>query len=101
MAEVTTRPRFGEGRIAGFSSAAIGLLSIAAVLCLRFPGLLTTPELRVHYDMDLLRLILAAAMVASAALGALTVTLGGPRHRRTGAPPSTPPGEPAEARGAS
>ncbi len=80
MAEVTTRPRFGEGRIAGFSSAAIGLLSIAAVLCLRFPGLLTTPELRVHYDMDLLRLILAAAMVASAALGALTVTLGGPRH---------------------
>jgi hypothetical protein len=52
--EATNRPKLGEGRIAGFASAAIGLLSIGGVLCLRFPGLLTTPELRVHYDLDLL-----------------------------------------------
>ncbi len=74
------RPRLGEGRIAGFGAAAIGLLSIGAVLCLRFPGFLTTPELRAHYDLDLLRLILAVAMVAAASLGAATVALGGPRR---------------------
>jgi len=35
------RPRIGEGRIGSFICAAIGLLSIAAVLCLRFPAFLT------------------------------------------------------------
>ena len=36
-------PRIGEGRIGSFLCASIGLLSVAAVLCLRFPAYLTTP----------------------------------------------------------
>ena len=76
-----TRPRIGEGRIGSFICAAIGLLSVAAVLCLRFPAFLTTPELRPHYDMELLRLVLAVSMVIAACLGVLSIALGGPRLR--------------------
>src|ERR1700704_3503008 len=75
------RPRIGEGRIGSFICAAIGLLSVAAVLCLRFPAFLTTPELRPHYDMELLRLVLAGSMVIAAGLGVLSIVLGGPRLR--------------------
>jgi sterol desaturase/sphingolipid hydroxylase (fatty acid hydroxylase superfamily) len=87
MAEVNSRsdpnvrPRIGEGRIGSFLCAAIGLLSVAAVLCLRFPAFLTTPELRTHYDVELLRLVLAVSMVIGAGLGVLSLMLGGPRLR--------------------
>jgi sterol desaturase/sphingolipid hydroxylase (fatty acid hydroxylase superfamily) len=75
------RPRVGEGRIGGFICAAIGLMSVASVLCLRFPAFLTTPELRVHYDVELLRLLLAICMIVAAGLGSLSLMLGGPRLR--------------------
>jgi len=75
------RPRIGEGRISSFICAAVGLMSVASVLCLRYPAFLTTPELRQHYDMDLLRLVLAVAMVAAAVLGVVALVLGGPRWR--------------------
>lgn len=81
MAQANSRPRIGEGRIGGFLCAMIGLLSVAAVLCLRYPAFLTTPELRVHYDVELLRLILAVAMVVAAWLGVIGIVLGGPRLR--------------------
>ena len=81
MAQANARPRIGEGRIGGFLCAAIGLLSVAAVLCLRYPAFLTTPELRVHYDVELLRLVLAVAMVVAAWLGVIGIVLGGPRLR--------------------
>jgi sterol desaturase/sphingolipid hydroxylase (fatty acid hydroxylase superfamily) len=76
-----TRARIGEGRIGSFLCATIGLLSVAAVLCLRYPAFLTTPELRPHYDVELLRLTLAVAMTAGALLGVLAIALGGPRLR--------------------
>ena len=75
------RPRIGEGRIGGFICAAVGLMSVASVLCLRYPAFLTTPELRVHYHMELLRLLLAVCMIAAACLGALSLMLRGPRLR--------------------
>ncbi len=75
-----TLPKFGEGRIAGFTSVMIGLMSVAAVLCLRFPGWLTTPELRPHYDLQLLRLILALAMASAAVLELVTFILNRKKH---------------------
>ena len=81
MSQVSSRPRIGEGRIGSSLCAAIGVLSIAAVLCLRYPAFLTTPALRVHYDIELLRLTLAIAMVVGAWLGVLGIVLGGPRLR--------------------
>ena len=80
-ADPGTRAKIGDGRIGSFMCLAIGLLSVAAVLCLRFPAFLTTPELRAHYDVEALRLILALAMVAGAGLGVLSIMLGGPRLR--------------------
>ena len=77
---MSARPAIGEGKIGAFLCAAIGVLSVASVLCLRFPAFLTTPELRAHYDMGLLRLVLAVAMLAAAGLGLLAITLGGPRR---------------------
>ena len=81
MAQESSRPRIGEGRIGSSLCAAIGVLSVAAVLCLRYPAFLTTPELRVHYDVELLRLTLAIAMVVGAWLGVVGIVLGGPRVR--------------------
>ncbi|MGY3454230.1 sterol desaturase family protein [Bradyrhizobium sp. USDA 4353] len=79
MARESSRPRIGEGRIGSSLCAAIGVLSVAAVLCLRYPAFLTTPELRVHYDVELLRLTLAIAMVVGAWLGVIGIVLGGLR----------------------
>ncbi|CCD85361.1 Putative transmembrane protein (fragment) [Bradyrhizobium sp. ORS 285] len=79
MAQESSRPRIGEGRIGSSLCAAIGVLSVAAVLCLRYPAFLTTPELRVHYDVELLRLTLAIAMVVGAWLGVIGIVLGGLR----------------------
>jgi sterol desaturase/sphingolipid hydroxylase (fatty acid hydroxylase superfamily) len=74
---------FTNGRFSGITSASLGLLSIPSVLCLRFPSLLTTPELRPHYNMDFLRLTLALAMGSAAFLGFVTFILN--RRKRLGA----------------
>ena len=61
--------RFGEGRIAGFVSLALGAMAFLAVLCFLFPELLTTQELREVYDVDVLRTVIRVAMWTSLALG--------------------------------
>lgn len=73
----------GEGSISGYLSIALGVLSCLGVLCFRFPDLLTTPELRKGYDLEMLRWLLAAGMVFSAGFGMLTFLLH--RHRAMGA----------------
>jgi sterol desaturase/sphingolipid hydroxylase (fatty acid hydroxylase superfamily) len=47
----------------------LGLCSIAGVLCFRHPSILTTPELRIHYEAEPLRLIIACAIVSGVLLG--------------------------------
>jgi lathosterol oxidase len=71
--------RLGDGRLSGALSLALGLLSLLAVLCFRFPELLTTPALRAVYPLGLVRGVLFAALLASLALGALSVGLGARR----------------------
>lgn len=61
--------RFGEGRIAGYSSLLLGVLAFLGALCFRYPELLTTRELRDVYDVDLLRTILRVAMWTAIGLG--------------------------------
>ena len=75
--------RFGEGKISGYVSLALGMLSILAVLCYKYPTYLTTPELRAAYDPDLLREILKYGMWTSIAFGLLTFLLN--RRKRMGA----------------
>ncbi len=68
--------RIGDGRLSGALSIALGGLALLAVLCFRFPELLTTPELRALYPLDLLRAVLFVALLLALAFGALAVLLG-------------------------
>src|ERR1041385_1348603 len=83
MDQTLSAPKLGEGRISGGLSVAIGLLSVAAVLCLRFPTWLTTPELRVQYHayLDLLRLTLAITMIVGVALAVISLCLNRRKHQ--------------------
>jgi len=75
--------RVGDGRISGYTSIALGALSLFAVLCYRYPSYLTTRELRNVYDPEVLRVVLAGAMWSSLAFGMLTFVLN--RRKRLGA----------------
>ena len=72
----------GDGRLSGALSLGLGVLSLFAVLCFRFPELLTTPELRAVYPLAWLRATLFGALVLALGLGALSVLLG--ERRRLG-----------------
>jgi lathosterol oxidase len=74
--------RFGEGRISGVLSATLGALSVLAVLCFRFPDVLTTPDLRAAYPIGLLRGVLFAALLLGLGLGLVSVVLS--RGKRLG-----------------
>ncbi len=67
--------RFGEGKISGALSATLGILGFGAVICLLFPSLLTTPEMRAIYPMDWVRALIQFVLVAAFALGALSIVL--------------------------
>ena len=68
--------RFGEGRISAYSACTLGVLSLLAVLCYRFPEYLTTPDLRAAYDGETLRVVLRVAMWASLGFAGLAFVLG-------------------------
>ena len=82
MSETYTPPKFGEGRISGGLSVALGLLCVLAVLCLRFPSWLTTPELHMQYRgyLDVLRLILAITMGVAVVLALISFLLNRRKH---------------------
>ncbi|PAU64659.1 sterol desaturase family protein [Pseudomonas indica] len=70
--------RWGDGRISGYLSAALGLLSLLAVLCFLFPQWLTTTELRQVYTEQFARSALLLGLVVSFSLGTLNIL----RNRR-------------------
>ena len=58
MTEAALSPpdrRFGSGWISGSMAAVLGPMCLGAVLCLRFPSLLTSPHLREIYPMGFVR----------------------------------------------
>src|SRR5262245_12651034 len=56
---------FGTGWWSGVLSAFFGLLAFGAVVCLHFPQLLTSPELRPYYPMHLIRLLIQAVIAGA------------------------------------
>ena len=60
---------FGTGWWSGVLSAFFGLLAFGAVVCLHFPQLLSSPELRPHYPMPLMRMLIQAVIMAAIVLG--------------------------------
>lgn len=67
--------RFGTGWISGVLAVVLGVLSVAAVLCLHFPQWLTVPELRSRYPLELVRLAIDLAILATLALAGLSLLL--------------------------
>ena len=66
---------FGTGWWSGILSVFFGFLAFGAVLCLHFPQLLTSPELRPHYPMQTMRLLIQGLIVAGVVFGVLACLL--------------------------
>jgi sterol desaturase/sphingolipid hydroxylase (fatty acid hydroxylase superfamily) len=73
----------GQGRISGYLSVTLGVLSLLAVVAWRFPAWLTTRELREVYDPEQLRIVLMVCMWASLLCGGITFVIN--RRKRLGA----------------
>jgi lathosterol oxidase len=67
--------RPGTGWISGVLSVFLGVLGVGAVLCLHFPALLTSPELRAVYPMPLIRGLIEAGILIGFAGGFLSSLL--------------------------
>ena len=67
--------RFGRGWISGVVSVVLGALGFGAVLCLRYPALLTTPDARAVYPMDAVRFLIHLVLVGAFCLGTLSIVL--------------------------
>jgi lathosterol oxidase len=67
---------FGTGWWSGILSTFFGLLSLGAVVCLHFPQLLTSPELRPFYPaMWVMRLLIQSLIVAAILFGVASAIL--------------------------
>jgi lathosterol oxidase len=66
---------FGTGWWSGVLSAFFGILAFGAVVGLHFPQLLSSPELRPYYPMDLIRLLIQGVILAAIACGVLSAML--------------------------
>jgi lathosterol oxidase len=66
---------FGTGWWSGVLSAFFGLLAFGAVVCLHFPQILSSPELRPFYRMDLIRPLIQAVIVGAIVFGLLSAML--------------------------
>src|SRR5258706_43821 len=66
---------FGTGWWSGILSAFFGFLSFGGVLCLNLPKLLTSPELRPHYAMHTMRLLIQGLIVAAILFGVIASIL--------------------------
>jgi sterol desaturase/sphingolipid hydroxylase (fatty acid hydroxylase superfamily) len=71
---------FGTGWWSGILSAFFGFLAFGAVLCLHFPQLLTSPELRVHYPLHVMRLLIQGLIVGAVLFAVISSIL---RKKRT------------------
>lgn len=67
--------QFGTGWWSGVLAAFFGILAFGGVLCLHFPQILSSPELRAHYPMGVIRAGIQGAIVLALVLGAVSALL--------------------------
>jgi len=66
---------FGTGWWSGVLSVFFGILSFGAVVCLHFPQLLSSPELRPYYSMAFMRLLIQSVIVGAIIFGVASAML--------------------------
>ena len=66
---------FGTGWWSGILSAFFGFLAFGGVLCLHFPQLLTSPELRPYYSLPTIRVLIQCLIVGAMLLGIISSIL--------------------------
>jgi sterol desaturase/sphingolipid hydroxylase (fatty acid hydroxylase superfamily) len=66
---------FGSGWWSGILSAFFGFLSFGGVLCLHFPQLLSSPELRAHYPMHVMRGLIQCVILGAVLFGVISSIL--------------------------
>ena len=66
---------FGTGWWSGILSVFFGFLAFGGVLCLHFPGFLTSAEMRPFYSLHAVRLLIQFLIVAAIAFGVLSAIL--------------------------
>ena len=66
---------FGTGWWSGVLSAFFGLLAFGAVVCLHFPQLLTSPDLRPYYPMSVMRSLIQAVIAGAIVFGVTSAML--------------------------
>src|SRR6185436_4805621 len=66
---------FGSGWWSGVLSAFFGVLAFGAVVVLHFPQLLSSPELRPHYSMQAIRMLIQGVIVAAIVCGVVSAML--------------------------
>src|SRR4051812_6766720 len=71
----TEEKGFGTGWWSGVLSAFFGFLALGAVICLHFPQILTSPELRGYYPMPLMRMLIQGLIVGAIVLGVVSAML--------------------------
>lgn len=71
----STERQFGSGWISGMLSVLLGVAGLSTVLCLLYPQLLTTADVRGFYNVGWIRLIVHVVLIAAFVLGLLSVTL--------------------------
>ena len=65
----------GEGKISGYLSIFLSLISFGAVICFLFPEYLTTEEFRTKYPIEVIRWMLFSTLVASFLFAFLSLLL--------------------------
>ncbi len=76
MKEQNERMRIGEGRISGAISIFLGSLSLAAILCFKFPKQLTTPDMRALYSAEMVENLLLGCIIATFTFALVSLLLG-------------------------
>jgi sterol desaturase/sphingolipid hydroxylase (fatty acid hydroxylase superfamily) len=67
--------KFGSGWISGVLALVLAIAGLGAVLCLRYPELLTVPEARGVYNVALIRLALFAGLLTAFVLAIVSIVL--------------------------
>jgi sterol desaturase/sphingolipid hydroxylase (fatty acid hydroxylase superfamily) len=65
MSTTSNRLKIGEGKISGYTSIFLAVLSLLGVVCFKYPEWLTTPQFREVYTGELMKIVLTATLIAS------------------------------------